>query len=120
MFIFFCVATRRNAVASWLLLPYSCYMSNYNVTASRFSLPAFACGDPMKGNKMREYKFEIGETVYAIGGDFDAVFVGKVIKRGFIDGNVNVYAVSSPKYNDELFLENGLISADTAYAMIAG
>jgi hypothetical protein len=68
----------------------------------------------------REYKFEIGETVYAIGGDFDAVFVGKVIKRGFIDGNVNVYAVSSPKYKDELFLENGLISADTAYAMIAG
>lgn len=27
-------------------------MSNYNVTVSRFSLLAFACGDSMKGNSM--------------------------------------------------------------------
>jgi hypothetical protein len=69
--------------------------------------------------EMREYKFSVGDKVYAIGNDFDAVFVGKVTKRGFIDGNFNVYAVSNPKYRDELFLEKDLISSETAYAMIA-
>lgn len=67
---------------------------------------------------MREYKFNVGDKVYAIGQDFDAVFVGKVTKRGFVDGNFNVYAVSSPKYKEELFLEHGLISAEAAYSMI--
>jgi S1-C subfamily serine protease len=67
---------------------------------------------------MREYKFKVGDKVYAIGQDFDAEFVGKVTKRGFVDGNFNAYAVSSPKYKEELFLEHGLISAETAYAMI--
>lgn len=68
---------------------------------------------------MREYKFEIGEKVYAIGNDFDAVFVGSVIRRGFVDGNVNAYAVSSPAYRNEVFLEDGLISADVARSMVA-
>lgn len=45
------LATRRVGVAPWLLWAYSCYMSNYNVTASRFSLPV---GDsmPLKGVAM--------------------------------------------------------------------
>lgn len=67
---------------------------------------------------MREYKFNVGDKVYAVGNDFDAVFVGHVTKRGFIDGNFNVYAVSNPKYKDELFLEKDLLAPETVYAMI--
>lgn len=69
--------------------------------------------------KTREYKFEVGERVYAIGDDFNAEFVGKITRRGFIDGNFNVYAVSNPKYRDELFLEKDLLHPETVYAMIA-
>ena len=113
-------------------------MSNYNVTASRFSLPVFACGDsmPLKGVAMsvtetkseylarrddarREYKFEIGEKVYGITGDFGAVFLGSVTKRGYVDGNINAYAVSNPAYKNEVILEGGLISAKVARAMVA-
>ncbi len=68
---------------------------------------------------MREYKFEIGEKVYAIGGNFDAVFVGSVTRRGYVDGNINAYAVSNPAYRNEVFLEDGLISAEVARAMVA-
>lgn len=67
---------------------------------------------------MREYKFEIGEKVYAIGGDFDAVFVGSIIRRGYVDGNINAYAVSNPAYKNEVFLEDGLISAKVARSLI--
>lgn len=67
---------------------------------------------------MREYKFEIGEKVYAIGQDFDAVFVGSITRRGYVDGNINAYAVSNPAYKNEVFLEDGLISAKVARSLI--
>lgn len=68
---------------------------------------------------MREYKFSIGDKVYAVGGNFDAVFVGSVTRRGYVDGNINAYAVSSPAYKNDVFLEDGLISADTARSLVA-
>ena len=68
---------------------------------------------------MREYKFNVGDKVYAITGDMGAVFVGKVTKRGFVDGNINAYAVSSPAHKDDVFLEDGLISAEVARSMVA-
>lgn len=68
---------------------------------------------------MREYKFELGDKVYAITGDMGALFVGSVTRRGYVDGNMNAYAVSSPAYKNEVFLENGLISAEVARSMVA-
>lgn len=67
---------------------------------------------------MREYKFEIGEKVYAITGDMSALFVGRVVSRGYTDWDDNAYAVSSPAFKGEVFLEEGLISAETARAML--
>lgn len=68
---------------------------------------------------MRDYKFNIGEKVYAVGSDFDAVFVGSVTRRGYVDGNINAYAVSNPKYKNDVFLEDGLISAEVARSMVS-
>ena len=71
-------------------------------------------------NNTRSYQFEVGQKVYAIGTDMDAVFVGHVTRRGYVDGNMNAYAVSNPAYKNDVFLEDGLISAETAHAMIGG
>jgi hypothetical protein len=76
-------------------------------------------------NNSHPYLFELGQKVYAIGTDMDAVFVGRITqqgqtKLGLGQGSVNAYKVSNPHHKDDVFLEDGLISAETAYAMIGG
>ncbi len=76
-------------------------------------------------NNSHPYAFEVGDKVYAIGTDMDAVFVGRITERGQTklglgQGSVNAYKVSNPHHKDDVFLEDGLISAQTAYSMIGG
>ena len=76
-------------------------------------------------NNSHPYRFEVGQKVYAIGTDMDAVFVGRITRRGQTaiglgQGTMNAYEVSSPAYKGQAILEDGLISAETAYAMIGG
>jgi hypothetical protein len=57
MFIFFVCF----GLVFWLLFVLNRYMSNYNLTASRFSLLAFACGEsmPLKGVAMSKSTISI-------------------------------------------------------------